>query len=67
MKIPNKQITVGSRVRLTEDHEMPGCTYTKGHEFTIYGSSYRGFDMVDDDGNKIDEALFMHHKLELIE
>lgn len=61
-----KRIEIGSRVRLNEDHEMNHKTYKKGHEFTVYGSSYRGWDLVDDDGNKIDECLFMHDKLELI-
>jgi hypothetical protein len=53
-------------VRLTEDVEMFKCIYTKGHEFTVYGSSFRGWDLIDDDGNKIDECLFIHDKLELV-
>ena len=40
--------------------------YPKGHEFTIYGSSYRGWDMIDDAGNKVDECLFIEHILELV-
>ena len=67
MKIEHKQIKIGSRVRLLEDVEMFNHTYTKGHEFNVYGSSYRGWDLVDDDGNKIDECLFIHDKLELVE
>lgn len=67
MKIERKQIEIGSRVRLLEDVEMFNCTYTKGHEFKVYGSSYRGFDLVDDDGNKMNETLFIHDKLELVE
>ena len=66
MKIENKQIQINSRVRLLEDIQMFNCTYTKGHEFTVCGSSYRGWDLVDDDGNKIGECLFIHDKLELI-
>ena len=42
MKIETKQIQIGSRIKLLEDIEMFNCTYTKGHEFTVYGSSYRG-------------------------
>lgn len=61
-----KQIKIGSRVRLKEDHSMTKITYKAGHEFTIYGCSQRGWDMVDDYGNKIDEALFMEYKLELV-
>ena len=67
MKIEHKQIKIGSRVRLLEDVEMFNCTYTKGHEFTVYDGSYRGWDLVDDDGNKMDECLFIHDKLELVE
>jgi hypothetical protein len=67
MKIENKQIKVGSRVRLKEDVPMFNCTYTKGHEFNVVSSSYRGFDLEDDDGNRMDETLFIDHLLELIE
>lgn len=66
MKIEKQQIKIGSRVRLLEDVEMFNCTYTKGHEFTVYGSSYRGWDLIDDDGNKMNECLFIHDKLELV-
>lgn len=66
MKIEHNQIKIGSRVKLTEDVELFACTYTKGHEFTVCGSSYRGWDLVDDDGNKMGECLFIHDKLELI-
>lgn len=66
MRIQKKQIKIGSRVRLLDDIEMFDCIYTKGHEFTVYGSSCRGWDLVDDDGNKLDECLFIHDKLELI-
>lgn len=67
MKIEHKQIKIGSRVRLLEDVEMFTRTYTKGHEFTVYGGSYRGWDLIDDEGNKMDECLFIHDKLELVE
>jgi len=66
MRIENGIIKIGSRVRIIEDVEMFDCTYTKGHEFKVYGSSYRGFDLIDDCGNRIDECLFIHDKLELI-
>jgi len=59
----SKQITIGSRVRLIDDTNR----FSKGHEFTVYGHSFRGFDLVDDQGNKMDECLFIHDKLELIE
>ncbi len=60
------QIKIGSRVRLTEDVEMFDLTYKKGHEFTVYGSSYRGWDLKDDFGNVMNECLFIHNRLELI-
>ena len=67
MKIEHKQITIGSRVRLIEDIEMIYHTYTKGHEFNVIGSSYRGWDLKDDDGNEMSECLFIHDKLELVD
>lgn len=67
MKIERKQIKLGSRVRLTEDVDMHNVTYTKGHEFNVYAETQRGFDLIDDDGNKMDECLFIHDKLELID
>lgn len=66
MRIEHQQIQIGSRVRITEDIEMFNCTYIKGHEFTVYGSSQRGWDLIDDDGHKMDECLFIHDKLELV-
>jgi hypothetical protein len=67
MKVEHKQIKIGSRVRLLSDVKMFNCTYTKGHEFTVFGCGYRGWDLVDDDGNKMLECLFIHDKLELID
>jgi len=66
MKVENERIRIGSRVRLNDDVEMHNFTYTKGHEFTVFGESYRGLDLVDDDGNKLVETLFIHDKLELV-
>jgi len=63
-----KNIEIGSRVRLKEDVDMPGyMLFHKGHEFTVYDSSYRGWDLVDDEDNKLDETLFIDHLLELVE
>jgi len=39
------------------DVRVPAGTYTKGHEFTITGYSFRGPDMVDDDGRPLYEAF----------
>jgi hypothetical protein len=66
MKLDKPRIEIGSRVRLKEDIEMFDCVYTKGHEFTVYGSSERGWDLVDDDGNKMDETRLISDKLELV-
>ena len=66
MKIEKQQIKVGSRVRLLKDVKMFNCIYTKGHKFTVYAGGQRGWDLIDDDGNKMDECLFIHDKLELI-
>ena len=67
MKVNYRQITIGSRVRLLDDIPMFNVIYKKGHQFTVYGESYRGFNLIDDNGNKIDECLFIEDKLELID
>ena len=54
--IPNGP-KVGDRVRIMHDVRVPAGTYTKGHEFTITGYSFRGPDMVDDDGRPLYEAF----------
>jgi hypothetical protein len=59
------QINIGSKVILIEDIEMFARTYKIGEIFTVYGSSYRGWDLVNDKGEKIDETLFSEHKYKL--
>jgi len=59
------QIKIGSKVKLTEDIKMFARTYKAGEIFTVYGSSYRGFDLVNDKGEKIDETRFVQDKYEL--
>lgn len=61
----NRELKIGDNVRITEDINLFNKIFKKGHKFKIYGSSYRGWDLIDDDGNKIDECLFIHDKLEL--
>jgi len=39
----------------------------KGHEFNVVSSSYRGFDLLDDEGNHLDETLFISDLLELVD
>lgn len=61
----NRNLKIGDRVRLTEDITDMYMLFPKGHRFTIFDSSYRGWDLVDDNGHKMTECLFIHDKLEL--
>jgi len=63
----SRNINIGDRIRLLEDVDMNKILYKKGHEFTVVSSSFRGLDLEDDDGNRLDETLFIHSLLELIE
>lgn len=60
----NTNIQVGDRIRIKEEVRMTKITYPKGHEFKVYNSSYRGLDLIDDEGNKLDETLFINHLFE---
>ena len=42
-----RNLKIGDRVRLTEDITGMYMPFPKGHIFTIFGSSYRGWDLVD--------------------
>ena len=59
------QINIGSKVILIEDIEMFARIYKAGEIFTVYDSSYRGLDLVNDKGEKIDETLFVEDKYKL--
>jgi len=54
-----KNIKMGSRVRLLERIEMTNITYEIGHEFTVFDSGERGWDLIDDNGNKLYETRFV--------
>jgi hypothetical protein len=54
-----KGIKIGSRVRLLEQVNMTNITYEIGHVFTIFGSTERGWDLIDDNGNKLYETRFV--------
>ena len=55
-----KQMEIGSRVRLTKEITLWNKTYSAGHEFTIVGNdNIRGFDLEDDNGNKVSETRFL--------
>ena len=56
MFIPNNH-EEGRRIRLTANRSALNGKFTCGHEFTITGSSYRGFDLIDDDGNRLLETM----------
>ena len=60
-----KQISIGSKVKLTKDIEMFARTYKVGEIFKVDGSSYRGFDLVNDKDERIDETLFVQDSYEL--
>jgi len=66
MKINKDIIKVGSRVKLNEEVDMGYCVYSKGHEFNVVSQGERGFNLEDDDGNKIFETRLMYYKLDLI-
>lgn len=66
MRIEHKRIEVGSRIKLSKNIEMFDCTYTKGHEFNVVGVGLRGFDIEDDDGNKMSECLFIQESFILV-
>ena len=61
-------IKIGSRVRLTEKQEMPGYRdFEAGHEFRVYGSEgMRGWNLIDDEGFRLDETVMISHKIELV-
>ena len=54
-----KNIKMGSRVRLLERIEMTNITYEIGHEFTVFDCGERGWDLIDDNGNKLYETRFV--------
>jgi UDP:flavonoid glycosyltransferase YjiC (YdhE family) len=57
----------GERVVFLEDFEFNNKIYKKGHQFKIVGEdSMRGYDLEDDNGNRISETRFISDKYELI-
>lgn len=58
---------IGERVVFLEDYEFNGKLYKKGHQFTITGEdNMRGYDLEDDDGNRIAETAFIRSKYKKI-
>lgn len=63
----NTPIKIGDRVKITQQVHMPMyMTFEAGHEFTVYDSSHRGLDLKDDEGNCLDETLFINSIIEKI-
>jgi hypothetical protein len=57
----------GERVVFLEDFKFNGKIYKKGHQFKIVGEdSIRGYDLEDDNGNRISETRFISYKYELL-
>jgi hypothetical protein len=57
----------GERVVFLEDFEFNGKIYKKGPQFKIVGEdSMRGYNLEDDNGNRISETRFISDKYELI-
>lgn len=55
--IPNKSIEIGDIVYLSKDVYVLSGMFEKGTKMTIKGDSgYRGWDLVDDFGNKLLEC-----------
>jgi hypothetical protein len=56
---------IGDRVELLEKVEMHTITYQIGHRFKIVGEdSMRGYNLEDDDGNRLDETRFLKFRLD---
>ena len=66
MKVEKTTMKVGSRIKLNENVDLGWCIFLKDHEFNIISEGERGFNLEDDDGNKIGETGLMQYKLELV-
>ena len=63
-----RNLKIGDHIILTSDLNMFNSTYKKGHIFKIYGDAgHRGWNIIDDAGNMIDECLFIHHQFKCID
>ena len=69
MFTPNKSVKIGSRVRLRIGLELEvlGGKYLGPHDFTITNIGDRGWDLKDDEGRNILEALFVQSLFDIIE
>lgn len=57
---------IGEIVVLLEDFDFNGKTYHPGHKWKIINTSYRGWDIEDDAGNRIYECLFIQANFEYL-
>lgn len=50
-----KEPEIGDRVKTTKIHRLEYGYFEKGTEVTVVGISERGYDIMDDEGNKMVE------------
>lgn len=62
ISVAESENLVGKQVVLLEDVETLAGIFTKGHEMTITGTSVRGWDLIDKEGNRILEAGWNNHR-----
>lgn len=51
----HKEPEIGDRVKTTKIHKLEYGYFEVGTEVTVVGISERGYDIVDDEGNKMTE------------
>ena len=65
--VPNPYcINIGDRVKLEAPMTTGLGTFTKGHEFTVFAETDRGYSLRDDDGNEALECSAPFAKLVLV-
>jgi hypothetical protein len=69
MFIPKRVVSSGTKVVLPEGRHIEVFTgkFIGPHEFTITAVSDRGWDLIDNEGRKISEALFIQDLFDIIE
>jgi hypothetical protein len=56
MTFISTKIEVGDKVKSNNTLKICNGFFTKGHEFIVIGIGERGFDLQDEDGNRIGEV-----------
>jgi len=62
--LPRPHIKIGDRVALEHDTDTLAGLFTRGHEFTVTNRTSRGWDLIDDENNRLLET---NAKLRVIE